>query len=83
MIGLDLHIVNLEANSRNQQKTARLSDIERYNHSRRKVLLLLFCRLCLAGVISIYRKAGFATDLYIRVLTLLFLFLFPRLKLAS
>jgi hypothetical protein len=77
MIGLGLYIINLEASNRKRQEAARLSDVERYSYNKRKILLLLFCKLCLVGVISIYGKVGFATDFYIYVLTPLFLFLFP------
>jgi hypothetical protein len=83
VIGLGLYIINLEASNRKRQETARLLDIERYNYIRRRVLFLLFYRLCLAGIISIYRRVGFVINLYMHVLTPLFLFLFPRLKLTG
>jgi hypothetical protein len=83
MIGLGLYVVNLEASGRKQQEAARSSDVERCSHNKRKVLFLLFCRLCLIGIIGIYRKVGFATNLCIYILTLLFLFLFPRLRLTG
>jgi hypothetical protein len=83
MIGLGLYIINLETSGRKQQEIARLSDIKRCSYNRRKTLLLLLCKLYLVGVISIYRKIGFATNLYIRILILLLLSLFPRLRLAG
>jgi hypothetical protein len=68
VIGLKLYVVNLETNSRKQQEAARLSDIKRYSHSRYRMLFLLFCRLYLAGVISIYRRVGFVTNFCIHIL---------------
>jgi hypothetical protein len=77
VIGLRLYIVNLEANGRKRQKVARLSDVERCSYGRYRVLFSSFCKLCLAGIISIYRRVGFVINFYIRILTPLFLFLFP------
>jgi hypothetical protein len=83
MIGLGLYVINLKASGRKRQEAARSSDVERCSYSRRRVSFSSLCRLCLAGIISIYGKVGFATNLYIHVLILLFLFLFPRLRLAG